>query len=85
MDVMPNPREVIQGLVDHRLGREAKVISVLEAERSGTLAELVVPVYDDVDPSLHPIAQLSLLAHLIKLQGEGKARQQDEIWHWVCT
>jgi glyoxylase-like metal-dependent hydrolase (beta-lactamase superfamily II) len=82
-DVMANPREVIQGLVDHRLGREAKVVSVLQTRRQGALDELVMQVYDDVDPSLHPIAQFSLLAHLIKLQHDGRASQQDEVWHWV--
>ena len=82
-DVMEQPHDVIQGLIEHRLGREAKVVAVLESLGHGSLAELVVPVYDDVDPSLHPIAQLSLLAHLIKLQGEGRAIERDEVWHRV--
>jgi Beta-lactamase associated winged helix domain len=34
---------------------------------------LVVAVYDDVPPSLHPMAQRSLAAHLIKLEADGMA------------
>jgi hypothetical protein len=33
---------------------------------------LVTTVYDDVDPAMHEWAKLSLLAHLIKLEGEGR-------------
>jgi hypothetical protein len=31
-----------------------------------------VSVYDDVDPRLHPVAKGSLLAHLLKLEQEGR-------------
>ena len=41
-------------------------------QRPQSLNELVVNVYDDVDPMMHEWAKLSLLAHLIKLEGEGK-------------
>jgi len=32
----------------------------------------LLSVYDDVPEVLHPIAKMSLLAHLIKLEEEGK-------------
>jgi len=32
-----------------------------------------VSVYDDVDPAMHEWAKLSLLAHLIKLESEGRS------------
>jgi hypothetical protein len=32
-------------------------------------------VYDDVDPRLHPVAKSSLLAHLIKLEEDGRAER----------
>ena len=51
--------------------REAKVFAALD-QRPQSLDELVVNVYDDVDPMMHEWAKLSLLAHLIKLEGEGK-------------
>ena len=41
-----------------------------------TLKQLVVPVYDDVPAHLLPWAEKTLLAHLLKLEREGRARQQ---------
>ena len=64
-------RGEVEKLVRHRLMREAKVSAALDT-RPQSLDELVVNVYDDVDPMMHEWAKLSLLAHLIKLEGEGK-------------
>ena len=44
------------------------------------LDALVLVVYDDVDPALHEWAKLSMLAHLIKLQSEGNASVQQDVW-----
>jgi glyoxylase-like metal-dependent hydrolase (beta-lactamase superfamily II) len=68
----------IARIIAHRLQREAKVMSCLTAAGSVTVAALVTRVYDDVDPRLHPLAQSSLLAHLIKLEQDGRARQEGE-------
>jgi hypothetical protein len=40
----------------------------------------VLRVYDDVSSRLHPIAERSLLAHLLKLEAEGRARRSDAGW-----
>lgn len=79
-DVMDNPYTVIQGIIDHRLQREAKVIEAMQRLRQASLDELTPVVYDDVDTSLHPIAQLSLLAHLLKLEKEHQVSQQGNVW-----
>lgn len=79
-DVMENPAAVIEWLVEHRLGRERKVVQGLGSHGPGDLDQLVAVIYDDVDPSIHAIAKLSLLAHLLKLEHEGRAACQDEIW-----
>jgi hypothetical protein len=34
-------------------------------------------VYADVDPVLHPAAELSVRAHLAKLAAEGRVRAED--------
>ena len=45
------------------------------------LLEALLPrVYDDVPAALHGVAARSLLAHLLKLQGEGRAVQAAEGW-----
>jgi hypothetical protein len=63
--------------------REAKVAGALDASPQ-SLDGLVIRVYDDVDPMMHEWAKLSLLAHLIKLEGEGRTRRtsREGIDHW---
>ena len=81
-DVMPEPKATVDWLVNHRLMREQKVIDGLRKTGRAPLDELVKVVYDDVDTSLHKMAQLSLSAHLIKLREEKRARQHapDDSW-----
>ena len=81
-DVMDDPIGVIDGLIAHRLRREEKVIRVLKGHGEMSLQQLTPLVYDDVDASLHPVAQLSLWAHLLKLEKEGRAHKQIE-QHWL--
>jgi glyoxylase-like metal-dependent hydrolase (beta-lactamase superfamily II)/8-oxo-dGTP pyrophosphatase MutT (NUDIX family) len=71
--LVARPHEVVRALVRHRLGREAKVVAALSALGPAALEGLVVRVYDDVPAALHPVARRSLLAHLLKLEGEGRA------------
>ena len=42
------------------------------ADGSRTVDALVAAIYADVDPALHPMAALSLSAHLLKLEREGR-------------
>lgn len=81
-DVMEQPREVVEWLVNHRMQREAKVVSGLEQLGRSSVDQLVKVVYDDVDTSLHKMARLSLAAHLIKLVHDGRAVDytEDETW-----
>ena len=78
--VIENPDEAVDWLIDHRLKREAKVVAALESHPGSTLWELVPHVYDEVDPRLHRLASRSLLAHLLKLEAEGRAAQEGERW-----
>jgi glyoxylase-like metal-dependent hydrolase (beta-lactamase superfamily II)/8-oxo-dGTP pyrophosphatase MutT (NUDIX family) len=70
--LVADPPAVLKALIAHRLKREAKALQHLKPEPN-SVAELVKQVYDDVSPALHGMAQRSLLAHLLKLQGEGLA------------
>jgi endoribonuclease LACTB2 len=69
----------IQGLIDHRLAREAKIVATLE-DRPRTLEELVPTAYDDTPSDLWAYAERSLLAHLEKLESEGRAMREGEAW-----
>jgi glyoxylase-like metal-dependent hydrolase (beta-lactamase superfamily II) len=81
-DVIQDPIGVIDGLIAHRLRREDKVIRVLRAQDEISLVDLTPLVYDDVDASLHLVAQVSLWAHLLKLEKEGRAIKMIE-QHWL--
>jgi len=75
----------IEHLIAHRLAREAKVAAALARAGAGTLEELVPMAYDDVRPALFPVAMRSLLAHLEKLEADGRARRDGPRWHHVLV
>jgi glyoxylase-like metal-dependent hydrolase (beta-lactamase superfamily II) len=71
-----DPPAKLREYVDHRLQRESQVLAALAAG-DRTPAEIVARIYADVDPRLHPAAELSVRAHLVKLVREGRARERD--------
>jgi glyoxylase-like metal-dependent hydrolase (beta-lactamase superfamily II) len=79
--VLDSPHEVIDQVVAHRLRREAMVAEALAAAREASLDELVAVVYRGLGADLQRFARLSLLAHLIKLGRDGRARQAGDRWH----
>jgi glyoxylase-like metal-dependent hydrolase (beta-lactamase superfamily II) len=81
-DAGPSPTELFQRYVAHRLGRERKVATALaNAGALGASVEALVPVvYADTPPAMWPVARLSLEAHLLKLEREGRARRTDGRW-----
>jgi glyoxylase-like metal-dependent hydrolase (beta-lactamase superfamily II) len=66
-----DPRARVEGYLAHRREREAQVLAALEAG-DRTPAQVVARVYAEVDPLLHPAAELSVRAHLVKLVREGR-------------
>lgn len=76
--VIDDAKGEIARVIAHRLQREAKVFERLQRAGRANLDELVVTVYDDVDPRLHPVAKSSLLAHLLKLEGDGRAQRDSQ-------
>ncbi len=75
--LIEDPATVVGGIVDHRLEREDKVRRALAAAGRATVDDLVASVYDDVHEALHPVARLSLWAHLRKLGEEREATSAD--------
>lgn len=82
--IISDPYQEIERIIDHRMMREAKVLTVIRRELSASLEELTPLVYDDVDTALHPIAQLSLHAHLIKLEKERIVCLQQTRWLYLA-
>lgn len=81
--VIAEPVREIDRVIAHRLLREAKVVAALLERGPATLDELVAPVYRDVPADRHSLARLTLEAHLIKLEHEGRAARDGSVWH-VC-
>jgi glyoxylase-like metal-dependent hydrolase (beta-lactamase superfamily II) len=67
--LVPDGTARVEGYLAHRRGREAQVLAALAAG-DRTPAEIVARVYAEVDPGLHPAAELSVRAHLAKLVRE---------------
>ncbi len=82
--IIDDPQEVIDYYIEHRLEREAQILAALESG-DGTVGEVVERVYSDVDRELHPLAAISVAAHLRKLDEERKVhfRKPDELWSAV--
>ena len=81
-ETMKDPQLVAEWIVKHRLEREEKVSNALKEAGEGTPDTLVDKVYDDVDPSLFPIAKWSLQAHLLKLADDGIVIMEKDGFIW---
>jgi glyoxylase-like metal-dependent hydrolase (beta-lactamase superfamily II) len=75
--VVTAPDELITEYIEHRLDRERQILAALESGAT-TVGEIVVAVYHDVDPALHPVAAMSVAAHLAKLAAEGTVEVEPE-------
>ncbi|HTU55461.1 MAG TPA: MBL fold metallo-hydrolase [Acetobacteraceae bacterium] len=66
-------------LLAHRKQREEAVGATLK-EAPAALAALTAEAYPGLDPKLRGAAERNVLAHLLKLAAEGRARQVDGLW-----
>jgi len=80
------PRELLEYYIAHRMQREEQVLARLQAGPT-TIPALVAAIYADVNPALHPVAARSVLAHLLKLEREGRAARElmgaEEVWRLI--
>jgi glyoxylase-like metal-dependent hydrolase (beta-lactamase superfamily II) len=67
-----DPAPFLAAYREHRLDRERQVLAAI-ADGLATIPQMVARMYADVDKRLHPAAARSVLAHLIKLEREGRA------------
>ncbi len=78
--LMAQPHKALEGIVAHRLRREAKVLEAVTELAGADTDALLARVYDDVKPGLHPVARRSLTAHLQKLVADGRVRHDNDRW-----
>ncbi len=80
-EMIKTPGSVIDWIIEHRLEREGKVLAAVRAHPDLSSHELVPRVYSDVPQKLHALAERSLLAHLLKLEDDGRCKVLVDRWH----
>ena len=77
-DPIKNPKERLEFLINHRLGRERQIKETIK-NAPLTALEITEIVYTDIDNSLIPAATRNVFAHLIDLNERGLVDFLDEI------
>lgn len=67
-----DPARLLGWYLEHRRERENQVVAALSAGPR-TIGDMVAELYADVPKAAHPVAAMSVLAHLQKLEAEGRA------------
>lgn len=78
--LIDHPHQEVERILLHRLMRENKIYNALCMAGEAHLDILLELAYDDVHPRLRRAAARSLLAHLIKLEREGRAAFTEQGW-----
>jgi glyoxylase-like metal-dependent hydrolase (beta-lactamase superfamily II) len=76
---LENPQPLVRAMLTHRVGRESAVLGCL-GDTPKNPASIVDLLYTELEPRIKPAAARSVLAHLLKLAGEGRAMELAEGW-----
>jgi glyoxylase-like metal-dependent hydrolase (beta-lactamase superfamily II) len=80
--VIDDPAAVIHKYIEHRAQREGQVVDALAAG-GATIAAITTKIYPTLADALVPMAKESVLAHLQKLESEGRARRDGDRWVYL--
>jgi len=69
-----NGREKIEEYITHRVLREIQILRLLSGGEK-SIPEMAEEIYSDMTPVLRQAGRLQILAHLIKMEGEGLVRR----------
>jgi hypothetical protein len=76
---LPEPRNLVREMLTHRMMREQAIQRKLAQGPASTYV-LMDTLYSQVHPRLRRAAERNVLAHLLKLEVEGKVHRDGEIW-----
>ena len=79
-----DPAAIIHKYVEHRVQREAQVVAALGGG-GATIETITASIYPTLDAALVPMANESVLAHLHKLESDGRARRDGNRWMATYT
>ena len=74
-----DPVALIHKYVEHRAQREEQVLAALGAGGT-TIDAITARIYPSLVEALVPMAKESVLAHLHKLESDGRARRDADRW-----
>jgi glyoxylase-like metal-dependent hydrolase (beta-lactamase superfamily II) len=74
-----NPKQLVRGMIGHRRMRERQILGLLE-QGPREIPAMVAEMYKGLDPRLNGAAGRSVLAHLVDLERQGRARATGEQW-----
>jgi glyoxylase-like metal-dependent hydrolase (beta-lactamase superfamily II) len=77
---LPDPHDLVRNLLAHRRMREAAILEAMAEVGATDVVALRERLYSQTDERLKAAAERNVLAHLLKLQAEGKVRQAGDIW-----
>ena len=80
--VIEDPAALIEHYLAHRAQREAQVLDLL-ATGISTIDGLTAKIYPSISAELLAMARESVLAHLLKLEVEGRAASDGAHWSFV--
>lgn len=73
------PFETVQGLIEHRLAREASILALI-SDQPSPIETLLGRAYVNLNPRLIEPARLNLLSHLNKLERDGRITRSEAGW-----
>ena len=74
-----DPRSLVGEMLAHRMARERAIAARLRDGPAGTYT-LMDTLYSQINPRLRRAAERNVLAHLLKMEAEGKVRLDGEMW-----
>ena len=77
--VIDQPAELLREYIEHRHVREQQVLNAIRVGLSN-VDEMVSRIYPTLTAPLVPMARESVLAHLIKLERDGRVSRQGDRW-----
>jgi ribonuclease/clavin/mitogillin len=77
--VIDDPQALIHHYVEHRADRERQVLGALDAG-AATIDDFLPRIYPGLKPALEPMARETILAHLVKLESEGRVLYLANRW-----
>jgi glyoxylase-like metal-dependent hydrolase (beta-lactamase superfamily II) len=72
--LLENPRILAAEMLAHRVKREVEIVRALEGQ-AWSVHALAAALYAKTDPRLRAAAQRNVLAHMLKLLGEGRVEE----------